>query len=105
MVEVTTLIGTCVKKHDIVNIAFGLCNNPSLFQFHTLHVDNYFNFFIQKTVNQDGLLYADLEFASQPKDQKRLVIRGLDDMTEYAEVDLTRKADPLPDSDNEEKTK
>ena len=59
---------------------------------------------LQKHYNQDGLLYADLAFASQPKDQKRLVIRGLDDMTEYAEVDLTRKADPLPDSDGEKKT-
>jgi len=51
------------------------------------------------------LQYVELSFASQPKEQKRLVIHGLDDMTEYAEVDLTRKADPLPDSDNEEKTK
>lgn len=61
----------------------------------------FFYLFPQRNVNKDGLVYADLEFADQPKGQKRLVIHGLDDMTEYADVDLTRKADPLPDSDSE----
>ncbi|XP_052807151.1 cell adhesion molecule DSCAML1-like isoform X1 [Mya arenaria] len=56
---------------------------------------------IKKNVNQDGLIYADLVFPNPPKGQKKLVIHGLDDMTEYAEVDLTKKADPLPDSDEE----
>ncbi|XP_052254234.1 nephrin-like [Dreissena polymorpha] len=59
----------------------------------------------KKTLNHDGLEYAELEFVNPPKGQKRLVIHGLDNMTEYAEVDLTKKADPLPDSDTEEKKK
>ncbi|WAR05823.1 hypothetical protein MAR_021192 [Mya arenaria] len=59
---------------------------------------------IKKNVNQDGLVYADLVFPNPPKGQKKLVIHGLDDMTEYAEVDLTKKADPLPDSDEEHTT-
>jgi hypothetical protein len=48
------------------------------------------------------LIYADLAFNDQPKGQKKLVIHGLDDMTEYVQVDFTKKADPLPDSDEEE---
>ncbi|WAR05810.1 hypothetical protein MAR_021179 [Mya arenaria] len=55
--------------------------------------------------NAGGLIYADLVFAKPPKGQKRLVIHGLDDMTEYAEVDLTKKTDPLPDSDEEKEIK
>ncbi|XP_060606171.1 uncharacterized protein LOC132758506 [Ruditapes philippinarum] len=53
--------------------------------------------------NKDGLIYADLAFNDQPKGQKKLVIHGLDDMTEYVEVDFTKRADPLPDSDEENK--
>ncbi|XP_052803461.1 hemicentin-1-like isoform X1 [Mya arenaria] len=55
----------------------------------------------QGHMNKDGLLYADIVFANPPKGQRKLVIHGLDDMTTYAEVDLTKTADPLPDSDNE----
>ncbi|XP_053391381.1 uncharacterized protein LOC128554157 [Mercenaria mercenaria] len=55
----------------------------------------------KKNVNKDGLIYADLTFNDQPKGQKKLVIHGLDSMTEYVKVDFTKKADPLPDSDDE----
>lgn len=48
------------------------------------------------------MIYADLIFNDQPKGQKKLVIHGLDDVTEYAEVDITKRADPLPESDNED---
>ncbi|XP_060580293.1 uncharacterized protein LOC132737070 [Ruditapes philippinarum] len=58
----------------------------------------------KKNVNKDGLIYADLTFNDQPKGQKKLVIHGLDDMTEYVEVDFTKRADPLPDSDEETTT-
>lgn len=54
-------------------------------------------------VNKDGLIYADLEFADKPEGQRRLVIHGLDDTTEYADVDLTKRAEPLPESDEEKK--
>ncbi|XP_052803972.1 hemicentin-1-like isoform X2 [Mya arenaria] len=53
----------------------------------------------KKQVNKDGLIYADLSFPKLPKGQKPL-IHGLDDITVYADVDLSRKADPLPDSDD-----
>ncbi|XP_052804780.1 hemicentin-1-like isoform X2 [Mya arenaria] len=56
----------------------------------------------KKNVNHDGLVYADIVFANPPKGQKRLVIHGIDDMTVYADVDLTKKVDPLPDSDGED---
>ncbi|XP_060564839.1 hemicentin-2-like, partial [Ruditapes philippinarum] len=49
----------------------------------------------KKNVNKDGLIYADLTFNDQPKGQKKLVIHGLDDMTEYVQVDFTKKAEPL----------
>ncbi|WAR06403.1 hypothetical protein MAR_021772 [Mya arenaria] len=54
----------------------------------------------KKQVNKDGLIYADLAFPKQPKGRKPF-IHGLDDMTVYADVDLSRKAEPLPDSDDE----
>ncbi|WAR05717.1 CEAM1-like protein, partial [Mya arenaria] len=55
----------------------------------------------ERKKNADGLIYADLVFANPPKGQKRLVIHGIDDMTDYADVDLTKKAEPLPDRDEE----
>ncbi|WAR05470.1 CNTN4-like protein, partial [Mya arenaria] len=54
----------------------------------------------KKNVNKDGLVYADLDFPKAPKGQKPY-IHGLDDMTVYAEVDLSQKADRLPDSDDD----
>ncbi|WAR06418.1 hypothetical protein MAR_021787 [Mya arenaria] len=59
----------------------------------------------KKNVNKDGLIYADLEFAKPPKGQKKLIIHGLDDMTLYADVDLTKRAEPLPDSDDDTPSK
>ncbi|XP_052805827.1 uncharacterized protein LOC128235122 [Mya arenaria] len=56
----------------------------------------------KKNVNHDGLVYADIVFANPPKGQKRLVIHGIDDMTVYADVDLTKKVDPFPDSNEED---
>jgi len=50
----------------------------------------------QRLVNKDGLVYADIVFPvrSGPASQ---VIHGLEDRTTYAIVDLTKRADPLPD--------
>ena len=54
-------------------------------------------------MNADGLLYAELDLPTNPGSQKSPpVIHGLDDMTEYSEVDFTKKAEPLPDSDEED---
>ncbi|KAL4220864.1 Hemicentin-1 [Mactra antiquata] len=53
-----------------------------------------------KVVNKDGLIYADLVFNDKPPGEK-MVING-DDPTPYAFVDFTKKAEPLPESDNED---
>ncbi|WAR05779.1 hypothetical protein MAR_021148, partial [Mya arenaria] len=45
-----------------------------------------------KNVNHDGLVYTDIVFANPPKGQKHLVIHGIDDMTVYADVDLTKNS-------------
>jgi len=52
-------------------------------------------------MNQDGLVYVDLDLPVRPGGA-RYVIRGLKDRTPYATIDLTKKADPLPDDFDEE---
>ncbi|WAR06007.1 LORF2-like protein [Mya arenaria] len=59
------------------------------------HLDNN-----NKNVNKDGLVYADLDFP-KPRKGQNPYINGHDDKTVYEEVDLSRKADPLPDSDDD----
>lgn len=73
------------------NAVINLCITPCWYLF----------LFLQGNINKDGLIYADLTFNDQPKGQRKLIIHGLDDMTEYVEVDFTKKADPLPDSEDE----
>ena len=58
-------------------------------------------FKFQKNLNKDGLLYADIAFENSNKGQRKLVIRGQENATEYIQVDFTKRADPLPDSDEE----
>lgn len=52
--------------------------------------------------NKDGLVYADLVFKDDGK--RRFIIRGIENKTNYADIDLALKADPLPsdESDKEE---
>ena len=72
------------RKSYVQGRSFRNCNN-SLFQ---------------RLVNQDGLVYADLDF---PVRSGPAVIHGLEDRTTYATVDLTKKAEPLPDDFDDEK--
>lgn len=55
--------------------------------------------------NDDGLLYIQVEFANRkstkPKDDKP-AIRGDDSRTDYVDIDFTKRADPLPESDKDE---
>lgn len=52
--------------------------------------------------NKDGLIYADLDLAPTLSG-RRFVIRGLENRNNYAIIDLTKTAEPLPsDSDNED---
>ncbi|WAR06670.1 NPHN-like protein [Mya arenaria] len=52
--------------------------------------------------NPDGLVYADTVFADQPKEQTLLGTHGGGDTTVHADVDLTKKAETLPESDEED---
>lgn len=51
--------------------------------------------------NKDGLIYADLDLIPTPIGN-RFVIRGLEDKTNYAMIDLTKTAEPLPSDDEDE---
>ncbi|WAR06572.1 CD166-like protein [Mya arenaria] len=55
--------------------------------------------------NSDGLVYADTVFADQPKGQTLRGTHGGGDTTVYADVDLTKKAKTLPESDGEDGVK
>lgn len=58
-----------------------------------------------RIINQDGLIYIDVDFSnypgSQTTDQKPL-IHGDDDRTEYTFVDFTKKATPIQETGDEE---
>ncbi|XP_033758637.1 uncharacterized protein LOC117340949 isoform X3 [Pecten maximus] len=45
--------------------------------------------------NQDGLIYLDIEFKER-EDGRSYVIHGIENRTDYADVDFTKRADPLP---------
>ena len=45
--------------------------------------------------NKDGLVYADLELSSGPSG-KQFAIRGEENRNNYAIIDLTKTAEPLP---------
>ncbi|XP_069110142.1 PHD finger protein 20-like protein 1 [Argopecten irradians] len=57
---------------------------------------------IARKKNKDGLIYLDLEFKDQQNGTRQVVIHGIENRNDYAIVDFTKKADPLPDSDPEE---
>ena len=55
----------------------------------------------QPNMNKDGLAYADVELSPGPSG-KQFVIRGLENRNNYAIIDLTKTAEPLPsDSESE----
>ncbi|XP_052103106.1 uncharacterized protein LOC127736565 [Mytilus californianus] len=54
--------------------------------------------------NKDGLIYADLELDPSPSG-KKFVIRGLENKTNYAIIDLNVKVDPLPSDDDDDEVK
>lgn len=51
--------------------------------------------------NKDGLIYADLDLIPGPSGIT-FVIRGLENRTNYAIIDLSKKAEPLPSDDEDE---
>ncbi|XP_062599982.1 uncharacterized protein LOC134261572 [Saccostrea cucullata] len=58
-----------------------------------------------RTVNQDGLIYIDVDFANKPpsSDTKgRPVIHGEEERTEYTFVDFSKKAPPMQEEEDKE---
>ncbi|XP_052806440.1 hemicentin-1-like [Mya arenaria] len=53
----------------------------------------------KKRVHKDDLVYAEVVHANPSKGKKKLVINDIEDVTEYAQVKLTSRADPFPDND------
>ncbi|XP_021352851.1 hemicentin-2-like [Mizuhopecten yessoensis] len=51
--------------------------------------------------NKDGLIYLDLEFKDDNQNGRNFIIHGIENKTDYVDVDFTKHADPLP-PDNEE---
>lgn len=52
--------------------------------------------------NKYGLVYADLDLAPGSSGS-RFVIRGIENRNNYAIIDLTKTAEPLPSDDEDEK--
>ncbi|XP_062602469.1 uncharacterized protein LOC134264196 isoform X2 [Saccostrea cucullata] len=58
-----------------------------------------------RTVNQDGLIYIDVDFANKPpsSDTKgRPVIHGEEERTEYTFMDFSKKAPPMQEEEDKE---
>ncbi|VDI55690.1 Hypothetical predicted protein, partial [Mytilus galloprovincialis] len=53
------------------------------------------------TRNKDGLIYADLDLKPDPSG-RRFVIRGIENRNNYAILDLTKTAEPLPSDDSDD---
>lgn len=51
--------------------------------------------------NKDGLIYADLDLKPNPSG-RRFVIRGIENRNNYAILDLTKTAEPLPSDDSDD---
>lgn len=51
--------------------------------------------------NKDGLVYIDVIIKDRGNGQNKGVIHGIENRNDYAEVDFTRHADPLPSDDEE----
>lgn len=51
--------------------------------------------------NQDELIYLELDLQDPTKDGSRFVIRGIENKTNYADVDFTKRAEPLPPESEE----
>jgi hypothetical protein len=50
-------------------------------------------------------VYVDVDFANQPgcsNNQGKPVVHGEEDRTEYTFVDFSKKAPPMPETENEE---
>ena len=51
---------------------------------------------IFQTINDDGLTYIEVTFSNTTSD-RRPIIHGAGDKTNYVDIDFTRTAEPLPD--------
>jgi hypothetical protein len=54
--------------------------------------------------NQEGLVYVDVDFSNQPgrsHTEGKPVVHGEEDRTEYTFVDFSKKAPPMPETQDE----
>ncbi|VDI24699.1 Hypothetical predicted protein [Mytilus galloprovincialis] len=91
-----------IASNGSMKLNLGLNELDDLFTLRG-HLESLTAYFPQNK-NKDGLVYADLVFKNDGK--RRFVIRGIENRTDYADIDLEMKADPLPsdESDKEEDT-
>ncbi|KAJ8321543.1 hypothetical protein KUTeg_000905 [Tegillarca granosa] len=56
--------------------------------------------------NKDGLIYADILHEGKPTGERKLVIHGSENKTDYADVDFSRSGKPpAPDNSQTDKQK
>ena len=58
-----------------------------------------FNCFQFQRENNDGLTYIEVSFTNDRSD-RRPIIHGDQERTNYVDIDFTRKAEPLPDDED-----
>ncbi|XP_021373074.1 uncharacterized protein LOC110463063 isoform X1 [Mizuhopecten yessoensis] len=58
---------------------------------------------LNRQKNQDGLIYLDVEFKGEQEKGMFTVIHGVENRSDYADVDFTKHAEPLP-QENEQPT-
>ncbi|KAK3588212.1 hypothetical protein CHS0354_003028 [Potamilus streckersoni] len=55
-------------------------------------------------VKKDGLLYADLVLNPPAAKNSKPIIQGMENCTEYADIDFGKTGEPLPDISDEKDT-
>lgn len=56
--------------------------------------------------NEDGLIYVEVELRQQKgTSDRKPVIHGLEDKTEYADIQFGKVGEPAPESDEEDNEK
>jgi len=52
--------------------------------------------------NKDGLVYIDVVIKNSENTKNKSVIHGIENRNDYAQVDFTRHAEPLPPDDEDD---
>ena len=61
------------------------------------------SFYLFQMKNDDGLIYIEVELPKKnAKDERKVVIHGIEDTTDYADIVIGKVGEPAPESDEEE---